>query len=132
MDSVRNAGKYDGLFGILSPIACVADLNARGRRLSVAIEVVAFGDEEGVRFGVTLIGSKAMAGAFDPASLDRTDAQGIPMRQALRDFGGDPGALATLDRRGGHVVAFVDENKRNPIVVVGKRLEEARAMLIPN
>ena len=49
MDSVVDAGRYDGIFGILSPIACVADLHARGRRLPYALEVVAFGDEEGVR-----------------------------------------------------------------------------------
>jgi allantoate deiminase len=118
MDSVRNAGKYDGLFGILSPIACVADLNARGRRLPVAIEVVAFGDEEGVRFGVTLIGSKAMAGAFDPAWLDRADADGVPMRRALREFGGDPDALAGLDRRGGRVIAFVESHiEQGPVLL---------------
>jgi allantoate deiminase len=118
MDSVRNAGKYDGVFGILSPIACVADLHARGRRLPVAVEIVAFGDEEGVRFGVTLIGSKAMAGAFDPTWLERTDAAGIPMRAALRDFGGDPDALARLDRRGGRVVAFVESHiEQGPVLL---------------
>ena len=62
MDSVRNAGRYDGVFGILTAIACVGDLHRRGRRLPFDFEVVAFGDEEGVRFGVTLIGSKAMGG----------------------------------------------------------------------
>ena len=51
MDTVVDAGKYDGSFGILSPIACVADLHARGKRLPHAIEVVAFGDEEGVASG---------------------------------------------------------------------------------
>ena len=50
MDSVVDAGRYDGIFGILSPIACVANLHARGRRLPYTLEVVAFGDEEGVRF----------------------------------------------------------------------------------
>ncbi|HET9045369.1 MAG TPA: M20/M25/M40 family metallo-hydrolase, partial [Casimicrobiaceae bacterium] len=65
-DSVRNAGKYDGLFGIITAIACVKDLHDRGKRLPYTFEVVGFGDEEGVRFGVTLIGSKAMAGSFDP------------------------------------------------------------------
>src|SRR5690242_11376795 len=65
LDSVRNAGKYDGLFGIITAIACVKDLHARGKRLPYTLEVVAFGDEEGVRFGTTLIGSNAMAGSFD-------------------------------------------------------------------
>ena len=84
-DSVRNAGKYDGLYGILTAIACVGDLNARGKRLPYALEVIGFCDEEGLRFGVTLIGSKAMAGAFDPAWLDKADANGVSMREAIRD-----------------------------------------------
>ena len=117
-DSVRNAGKYDGLFGILSAIACVGDLHARGKRLSHAIEIVGFGDEEGVRFPATLIGSKAMCGAFDPAWLDRTDADGISMRNALIEFGGDPNAAASLDRRRSGVVAFVESHiEQGPVLL---------------
>src|SRR6185436_14139147 len=71
MDSVRDAGRYDGLFGILS---------ARGKRLPYTFEVVAFGDEEGVRFGVTLSGSKAMGGSFEPSWLDAKDADGTTLR----------------------------------------------------
>jgi allantoate deiminase len=112
-DSVRNAGKYDGLFGILSPIACVKELNGRGVRLPYTLEIVGFGDEEGVRFPATLIGSKAMSGLFDPAWLDKTDAAGITMRQAINDFGGDAERWHELDRRGeqhGEVVAFVESH----------------------
>jgi len=117
-DSVRNAGKYDGLFGILSAIACVKDLHARGKRLPFALEIVGFGDEEGVRFGATLIGSKAMAGTFDPAWLDRTDTEGITMRQALADFGGDPDGIAALDRRGRNVIAFVESHiEQGPVLL---------------
>ena len=117
-DSVRNAGKYDGLYGILSPIACVADLNTRGKRLPYTLEVVGFGDEEGVRFGATLIGSKAMAGMFDPTWLDKTDASGVTMRQAITDFGGDAIAWAGLDRRGKNVIAFVESHiEQGPVLL---------------
>jgi allantoate deiminase len=112
-DSVRNAGKYDGLFGILSPIACVKALNAQGKRLPYTLEIVGFGDEEGVRFGVTLIGSKAMAGNFDPAWLEKKDANGVTMREAINAFGGNADAWRELDRRGDHhgeVVAFVESH----------------------
>jgi allantoate deiminase len=112
-DSVRNAGKYDGLFGILSPIACVKELNRQGKRLPYTLEIVGFGDEEGVRFGVTLIGSKAMAGNFDASWLEKKDANGVTMRQAMADFGGDPVAWKELNRRGEHhgeVVAFVESH----------------------
>lgn len=112
-DSVRNAGKYDGLFGILSPIAAVKALHQAGKRLPYTLEIVGFGDEEGVRFGVTLIGSKAMAGNFDPAWLDKRDADGVSLRDAITAFGGDPDAWRELNRRGeqhGEVVAFVESH----------------------
>ena len=120
-DSVRNAGRYDGLFGILSPIACVKELNRQGKRLPYTLEVVGFGDEEGVRFPATLVGSKAMAGKFDPAWLDKADADGVPMRQAIKDFGGDANKWGELDRRGeqhGEVVAFVESHiEQGPVLL---------------
>jgi hydantoinase/carbamoylase family amidase len=117
-DSVRNAGKYDGLFGILTAIACVKELNERGRRLPYTLEIVGFGDEEGVRFGATLIGSKAMAGSFEPAWLDKADDRGITMRQALADFGGDPDGWVGVDRRGRNVVAYVESHiEQGPVLL---------------
>ena len=124
-DSVRNAGRYDGLFGILSPIACVKDLNRQRKRLPYTLEIVGFGDEEGVRFQATLIGSKAMAGLFDPAWLDKTDANGVKMRQAINDFGGDAEKWHELDRRNGapnsahgEVIAFVESHiEQGPVLL---------------
>ena len=118
MDSVRNAGKYDGLFGILSAIACVKDLAHRGLRLPCNIEVVAFGDEEGVRFGSTLLGSRAMAGSFDAAWLERKDGNGITLRKALADFGCDPDGWPQLDRRGKNVAAYVESHiEQGPVLL---------------
>jgi hypothetical protein len=117
-DSVRNAGRYDGLFGIITAIACVKDLHERGKRLPYTFEIVGFGDEEGVRFGVTLIGSKAMAGNFNPAWLDKADDQGITMRRALTDFGGNPEAWREVDRRGRNVVAYVESHiEQGPVLL---------------
>ena len=121
-DSVRNAGKYDGLYGILTAIACVRDLHARGKRLPYTLEVIGFCDEEGVRFGVTLIGSKAMAGAFDPAWLDQQDASGMTMRAAIRSFGGDPDAWMSLDRRNKNVAAFVESHIEQGPVLLNENL----------
>jgi hydantoinase/carbamoylase family amidase len=118
MDSVRDAGRYDGLFGILTAIACVRDLSARGKRLPYTFEVVAFGDEEGVRFGVTLSGSKAMGGSFDPSWLDAKDAEGTTLRDALTAFGGDPEGWRALDRRGSQVVAYVESHiEQGPVLL---------------
>src|SRR5262252_3340165 len=117
-DSVRNAGKYDGLFGIITAIACVKDLHDRGKRLPYTLEIVGFGDEEGVRFGATLIGSKAMAGRFAPEWLDKKDEQGTTMRQALIDFGGDPDGWRGVDRRGKNVVAYVESHiEQGPVLL---------------
>ncbi len=98
LDTVRNAGRYDGLFGILTAIACVRALHEAGKRLPFAVEVIAFGDEEGVRFGITMSGSRALAGTFDATWLSRTDSDGVTFAEALRRFGGDPDAIPALRR----------------------------------
>ena len=74
-DTVRDAGKWDGPLGVITAIACVADLNRRGKRLPFAIEVIGFADEEGVRFASTLLGSRAVAGTFDESVLSASDAR---------------------------------------------------------
>lgn len=120
MDSVVNAGRYDGLFGILSPIACVRDLHARGVRLPFAFEIVAFGDEEGVRFGVSMIGSRALAGRFDHGALERRDANGVTMREALHAFGGDAEAISSLART--NIAAYVESHIEQGPVLLGEGL----------
>jgi hydantoinase/carbamoylase family amidase len=92
-DSVRNGGKYDGVMGILVPIACVAALSREGRRVAAAIEVAAFADEEGARFQTSFLASRALVGKFDPAVLARPDADGVSLAQALREAGLDPDAI---------------------------------------
>jgi allantoate deiminase len=90
LDSVRDAGKYDGPLGVVVAIAAVQRLHDANQRLPFAIEVLAFADEEGLRFGSTYLGSRAIAGTFDRADLDRTDDSGGTMANAIRAFGGDP------------------------------------------
>jgi allantoate deiminase len=92
----------------VTAIACVEALNRARRRLDFAIEVIGFSDEEGVRFGTTMLGSKAVAGTFDMAVLDAVDGHGIAMRAALRGFGLDPGAIATAARRREDILAYVE------------------------
>ncbi len=94
IDTVRNAGKYDGTLGVLTAVAVVEDMHRRGERLPFAVEVIGFGDEEGVRFPVLFSGSRAVAGTFDPACLDARDGDGVVLRDALAAFGGAPDALA--------------------------------------
>src|SRR3989442_12841454 len=108
LDTVRDAGKYDGMLGVITAIECVACLSARNQRMPFAVEVVGFADEEGVRFNATLLGSSAVAGRFDRANLDRTDAAGKTMREALSEFGLDPDAIPTAARRPGEVLAYAE------------------------
>ncbi|MGR0184531.1 allantoate amidohydrolase [Azospirillum aestuarii] len=108
IDTVRNAGRYDGNLGVLAAVAAVAELDRRGERLPFAIEVLGFGDEEGVRFPVTLTGSRAVAGRFDRVALETRDRDGVRMADALRAFGGDPEAIAEAARKPGEALAFLE------------------------
>ncbi len=108
LDSVRDAGKYDGPLGVIVAIAAVQRLHDAGKRLPFAIDVLAFADEEGLRFGSTYLGSRAVAGTFDPADLDRTDGDGITMRDAIRAFGGDPERIVDDRWQGGELLGYCE------------------------
>lgn len=93
LDTVRDAGNYDGPLGVLAALACVERLHRAGRRLPFAVEVIAFMDEEGLRFHASYLGSSAVAGAFDPQWLALRDVDGISMAEALAAAGGDPDGI---------------------------------------
>jgi len=93
LDSVRDAGRYDGPLGVLVAIAAVQRLQDANRRLPFAIEVFAFADEEGLRYGSTYLGSRALAGQFVDRDLALTDAEGITVASAIESFGGDPARI---------------------------------------
>ncbi|GGF19276.1 Zn-dependent hydrolase [Aliidongia dinghuensis] len=108
LDTVVDAGRYDGMLGVVTSIACVADLAQNGICLPFAIEVVGFADEEGTRFGATLLGSRALAGTFDRTVLDRADGDGITMAEALSRFGLDPAAIDAAARRPDELLGYVE------------------------
>jgi allantoate deiminase len=93
LDTVRDAGRYDGPLGVLAALAVVERLG----ELPFAVEIVGFADEEGTRFGTGYLGSRAWAGAWDPGWDALTDADGLTLADALRAFGGQPGAVAPPD-----------------------------------
>ena len=88
LDTVPNAGAYDGILGVVVAIALLEEL--RGRRLPFAIEVLGFSEEEGVRFGIPFIGSRALAGTLDQELLTARDTRGISVRTAIEEFGLNP------------------------------------------
>ena len=106
IDTVRDAGRYDGNLGALAALAVVEQFHEAGVRLDHAIDVIAFGDEEGVRFPTTMTGSRAMAGLLSASSLTSRDAEGVTLSDALVKFGGDPDKALKLRARG--VAAFIE------------------------
>lgn len=95
LDTVPNAGAYDGVLGVLMGITLVESLS--GRTLPFAIEVVGFSDEEGTRFGAPFLGSRALVGELSGLLLDCVDDRGITVHQALEEFSGRrPDAVAPL------------------------------------
>lgn len=108
LDTVPNGGRYDGMLGVLLGVALVEALSRSGARLPFALEVVAFSEEEGVRYGAPFIGSKALAGCSEASLLERVDAQGITAGDALRGFGGRPEAIDTAAADPSRVLAFVE------------------------
>ena len=107
-DTVRDAGKWDGPLGVLTGIECVAEVTRRGLRLPFALEVVAFADEEGVRFSSTLLGSRAVAGTFDYGALEAVDSDGLTMREAMEGFGLEPCAIRKAARKRGEILAYAE------------------------
>lgn len=107
-DTVRDAGKWDGPLGVITAIACVAELNRRGKRLPFAIEVIGFADEEGVRFASTLLGSRAVAGTFDESVLNTRDRDGVSMRDALVQLGLDPDHIGAAARTRRELLAYLE------------------------
>lgn len=90
LDSVTDAGRYDGVVGVLMAIATAERLRARWRTLAFAIEVIAFWDEEGTRFGKALLGSAAVSGRWDDSWWSLPDDDGMTLLDAFVRFGLDP------------------------------------------
>ncbi|GHO46511.1 allantoate amidohydrolase [Ktedonospora formicarum] len=90
LDSVRDAGKYDGLLGVMVALSCLERLHQSNIRLPFAIELLGFADEEGLRYQSVYMGSKAITGAFAPDQLTLQDEDGITIAEALRAFGCNP------------------------------------------
>ncbi|MCX8114111.1 MAG: allantoate amidohydrolase [Burkholderiaceae bacterium] len=119
-DTVRNGGRFDGRLGILLPIAVIDDLNRRGERLPYHLEVIAFAEEEGVRFKASFLASSALVGAFDMALLDRADADGVTMRAAMRAAGlpGDEAAIAALARDPARLAGYIEVHiEQGPVLL---------------
>jgi allantoate deiminase len=135
LDTVPNAGAFDGVLGTVLAVALVELLGEK--RFPFAIEVVGFSDEEGVRFGAPFLGSRALAGTFDMALLDRADETGRSLRDAIRQFGLEPNRIPDA-RAPANALGFLEfhieqgpvlENLNLPLAVVDVISGQSRAEL---
>lgn len=113
LDSVRDGGCYDGPLGIMLGVEAVAALHDAGRRMPFAVEVIAFGDEEGSRFPTAMLTSRAVAGMLDASALVIADAAGV----ALADAGVDVASFLTAARLPGSTIAYLETHiEQGPVL----------------
>jgi allantoate deiminase len=108
LDTVRNAGRYDGMLGVLSAIETVQWLHDRQQRLPLAIEIVGFGDEEGTRFGITLLGSRGLTGSWPESWVTHPDGNGITVAEAMQDVGFDAAKILDAARDVNEIAAYLE------------------------
>jgi allantoate deiminase len=127
IDTVPNAGAFDGVLGVTLALEWVGIAQELG--FPLAIEVIAFSEEEGVRYGVPFLGSRAVAGRFDDALLTLTDADGISMEAAMRAFGLDPSQIgdAVMDA---DAIGFLEIHIEQGPVLEAERLGVAAVTAI--
>lgn len=105
LDTVPNAGRYDGILGVVLAVALLEALEPK--KLPYSVEIVGFSEEEGVRFGTPFIGSRALVGRLDDSLLNSRDAQGISVRQAIEQFGLSPSEISQA-RLSSNTLAYLE------------------------
>lgn len=116
-DSVRQGGAFDGIMGVVLPILALEKLAAEANLPPFSVEILAFADEEGVRWPTALIGSRALAGTFDPAVLDMVDQGGTSLRHAMDEFGLNPDAISELRRPSQAALGYLEAHiEQGPVL----------------
>lgn len=137
-DTVVNAGAFDGPLGILLGLDLLETSIRAGRSLPFDVELLAFCDEEGVRFHTTYLGSKAVAGLFEKELLDKTDEAGTSLREAIQVAGGDPVQIDQASLAGRDLLGYVEAHIEQgpvlyesgiPVAVVTAIAGQARRLL---
>lgn len=122
LDTVRNAGRFDGALGVLLPIMALGELRRRGVALPFAVEVLGFSEEEGVRFGSAYLGSKAYAGQLRASDLKLRDVDGVTVREALEEHNHGSFALPKSDRSRSNLLGYLEVHIEQGPVLEAKRL----------
>lgn len=85
-DTVINAGKFDGPLGVVMAIELAEKIIDSTGLLPFNLEVIAFSDEEGVRFHSTFLGSRVVAGSFDESLLEKKDSGGKSLAEVISEM----------------------------------------------
>ncbi|MGH6728387.1 MAG: M20 family metallo-hydrolase [Pseudolabrys sp.] len=122
IDTVVDAGMYDGPLGVIAGILAAGHFAKAGRRLGFGIDVLAFGDEEGLRFPATLASSTACAGIFDFSTLELADGDGITLAQAIANYGQNVGDISAAAYLRDTAAAYVEVHiEQGPVLELGHR-----------
>ncbi len=121
-DTVRNAGKYDGRLGILLGLVVADELAKKHLCLPFDLELIAFSEEEGVRFSTPYIGSSAVAGRFNADVLEKRESGGISLAEALRTAGHEPKTISTLARRRDRLAGYLEVHIEQGPVLLSEHL----------
>src|SRR5262245_33255292 len=116
--AVRTAGKSAGWLGVLTALVLAEHLTRLGRRLPFHLDVIAFSEEEAVRFSSSFLGSRAVAGRFDGKLLERQDADGHTLEAVMRDAGLDPARIPALARRREELMGYLEVHiEQGPVLL---------------
>lgn len=107
-DTVPSGGRYDGILGVLAALEVVQSFLERGERLRHSVEVYDFLAEEPSEFGLSCVGSRALAGALTDEMLALQRPDGMTLREGIGFVGGRPDDLASVRRPAGSVAAYVE------------------------
>ncbi len=117
-DTVRDAGKYDGRLGIVTALVVAEELSRRQFKLPFHLELIAFAEEEGVRFGTAYLGSRVIAGRFEPELLTRRDASGATVAEVIASAGGNPADIPALARRPDDLLGYLEVHiEQGPVLL---------------
>ena len=122
LDTVRDAGRFDGALGVLLPIVALAELRRRGQKLPFAVEVLGFSEEEGVRFSSAYIGSKGFTGTLRSTDLKRRYFEGVALRDVLERFNGRRFSVPKPAYRRDDLIGYCEVHiEQGPVLEAGKR-----------
>jgi allantoate deiminase len=122
VDSVRNGGDFDGPLGVLGGIEVLQTMDEEGVQTERPVEVAAFTDEEGARFSLGMIGSRALTGALSQEDLRHEDREGVSIAEAMREAGLDPAAVGEAARSSDFLAAYLELHIEQGKVLEGEDL----------